>query len=86
MSEKKKKKKEKKEKVVYIDDGRTLADMSSVSYGRLSSKASGDKSSRSRAKDIWQTYWNAVKSMFLPMLITLGILTLAFLLLYLFMS
>lgn len=81
MSDKEKKKK--KEKVVYIDDGRTIADMSGVGFGGYASDKNRPKSS---ARDKWRTYWEAVKMMFVPMLVTLGIICVAFLLLYLAMS
>ena len=81
MSEKEKKKK--KEKVTYIDDGRTIADMSGVGFGGYASDKNRPKSS---ARDKWRTYWEAVKMMFVPMLVTLGIICVAFLLLYLAMS
>lgn len=81
MSDKEKKKK--KEKVTYIDDGRTIADMSGVGFGGYASDKNRPKSS---ARDKWRTYWEAVKMMFVPMLVTLGIICVAFLLLYLAMS
>ena len=81
MSDKEKKKK--KEKVIYIDDGRTIADMSGVGFGGYASDKNRPKSS---ARDKWRTYWEAVKMMFVPMLVTLGIISVAFLLLYLAMS
>ena len=59
----------KKEKVTYIDDGRTLADMSGVTGGRLTRKSG---TPRPRAKDVWSTYWSAVRMMFLPMLAFMG--------------
>ena len=59
MSDKEKKKK--KEKVVYIDDGRTIADMSGVGFGGYASDKNRPKSS---ARDKWRTYWEAVKMMF----------------------
>ena len=65
-----KKKKEKKPKVKYIDDGSTIADMSNVGYG---SHGRGARCSSS-AKEKWQTYWEAVKMMFVPMLIVIGII------------
>jgi len=70
------KKKTKKEKIRYIDDGRSLADLSGMKGG-LSSRLSGGTSSR--FSDIWRTYWSAVKMMVRPMLVTVGFLTLAFL-------
>lgn len=81
MSDKEKKKK--KDKVTYIDDGRTIADMSGFGFGGY---ANNNNRSRSSARDKWRTYWEAVKMMFVPMLVALGIISVAFLLLYLAMS
>ena len=78
MSEKKEKKK--KEKVTYIDDGRSLADMSSLGPRRVSS---GKDRPRSTFKEKWQTYWMAVRMMILPTLVVLGILGLTYLIMYL---
>ena len=59
--------KKKKEKIVYVDDGRTIADMSNVTGSRLSCRHPA--APRPKAKDVWDTYWNAVKMMFTPMLV-----------------
>ena len=59
----------KKEKITYVDDGRTLADMSGVGGPRLSRSAFKPAP---RAKEVWKTYWNAVKMMFLPMMAVIG--------------
>lgn len=68
-------KKGKKEKITYIDDGRTIADMSALGGGSKKSSHMYHESSGSRAKDIWTTYWGAVKMMFVPMLVVVcGIL------------
>lgn len=95
MSDKKKKK-----KVVYYDDGRTIADMSGL-YGKSSGDDadtnsdgnsqgySGGVPSRQPGntfKDKVATYWNTVKTMFLPMLATLGIIGGAFLILYIILE
>ncbi len=61
--------KKKKEKIVYIDDGRTIADMSNVSASRLSFGQKNSYRPRSTAKEKWQTYFGAVKMMFVPMLV-----------------
>lgn len=62
--------KKKKEKITYVDDGRTVADMSRVSGGmRLSHRRYGG--TRSSAKEIWKTYLGAVKMMFVPMLVVI---------------
>ncbi len=66
-------KKQKKPKVTYIDDGRSLADMSALGGGR---KYSG---SRGSLADQRRTFVNAMKMMIVPMLVTMGIITLAFL-------
>lgn len=73
-------KKKKREKPVYVDDGRTLADMSAIPGSRL---GGGNRlSTPGRARDIWQTYWQAVKMMFLPMLAVIGALVIIYLILY----
>ena len=79
------KKKKKKQKTVYIDDGRTLADMSGLG-GRRSSELRTDRSGRPRAsaKEQFETYKAAVKTMLVPMFITIGVICVAFGLLYLF--
>ena len=75
------KKKEKKEKVRYYDDGRTLSDMSGV---RPSPLSGGDLlRPRASAKAKWDTYWNAVKMMFGPMMVVIVILCIAYMILYL---
>ncbi len=70
--------KNKKKKITYIDDGRTIADMSAVG-----GKKSGEKKQKSTLKSQWQTYWDTVKLMFVPMLIVLGIIAVAFGIVYL---
>ena len=70
-----KKEKPKKEKVRYIDDGRTIADMSGVSAG----KSRLGMGSTSPVGDIWRTYWSAVRMMLLPTLVAVGFLAVAFL-------
>ena len=72
-------KRKKKPKVVYIDDGRTIADMSNVGYGT----PKAPRATGSTARDKWRTYWEAVRMMLVPMLVTLGIITVAYLLLFL---
>ena len=68
-------KKNKKEKVTYIDDGRTIADMSGIP-SRLEWTKRGTTSPFGA---IWNTYWNAVKMMFKPMLVVIGFLVVVFL-------
>lgn len=67
--------KKKKEKIIYIDDGRTISDMSDVK-GNLDWTRKGTTSS---LKDIWRTYWSAVGMMVKPMLVTIAFLIAAFL-------
>lgn len=68
-------KKQKKEKITYIDDGRTIADMSGLPPRAQWAK----KGTTSSFGDIWSTYWNATKMMFKPTLIAIGFLIVAFL-------
>ncbi|MDO4420307.1 MAG: hypothetical protein Q4B92_08105 [Ruminococcus sp.] len=65
--------KPKKEKVIYIDDGRTIADMSGLPPRRNWLK----KGTTSSFKDIWRTYFSAVKMMIRPMLVVLGFIAAA---------
>lgn len=72
----------KKEKIIYVDDGRTLADMSGISSGRRL----GDRNPYRPApkfKDVWKTYWNAVRMMVKPMLVVIAAMTVVYLLAYL---
>lgn len=73
----------KKEKIFYVDDGRTLADMSGVSSPGLSGKSG---QFRSGMKDQWQTYKSAVKMMIRPMLLVTGALVVAYGVLYILLS
>ncbi len=82
-----KKEKKKKEKITYIDDGRTIADMSGTRGGMLSSRPKKErtKPTISAHQTPFQTYCNAVRMMIVPMLVTLGIIAVAFLLMRLLM-
>lgn len=68
-------KKLKKEKVVYIDDGRTIADMS----GLPQRSRWMHRGTTSSFRDIWRTYWSAVRMMFRPMLVVIGFIIAVFL-------
>ncbi len=70
----------KKEKVQYVDDGRSLADMSNVGPRRLPKRKKGVPSSN--AKDIWNTYWDAVKMMITPMLVVVVALIIVYMVLW----
>ena len=85
--------KKKKEKIIYVDDGRTIADMSGV--GGMRSRNTGRpespkkkeepkllRSGRGTLREQADTYFTAVRMMFLPMLVVIGILTLAFLIVW----
>lgn len=61
-------KKPKKEKIIYIDDGRTIADMSDLPPRNEWLK----KGTTSSFKDIWCTYWSAFRMMIKPMLVVIG--------------
>ncbi len=72
----------KKEKITYIDDGRTLADMSGVDSGAGKYFKSGAPS-YSSFKDKWSTFWGAFRMMLLPTLAVCGGILVLFLLMYL---
>lgn len=79
-------KKKKKKKTVYIDDGRTIADMSAFQKPSLFGSQKKDDKPIVRpltTKKPIETFLSAMKSMFIPMLVTIGIISLAFLLVYL---
>ena len=70
-------KKREKEKTVYIDDGRTIADMSGVQGG--ASKYFRDNGpSYSSFKDKWTTFFDAFRMMLLPTLAVGGAMALLF--------
>jgi hypothetical protein len=77
-------KNKKKEKAIYIDDGSSFADMSSVGRGGLRGDIGKFRKSTGRPtfKECFKTYIEAVKMMVKPMLITIGFLTVAFLIIY----
>ncbi|MBR1867308.1 MAG: hypothetical protein IJ800_01865 [Clostridia bacterium] len=75
----KKNKKDKKEKIVYYDDGSTIADMSAVNkYGKKDERPRSPKKN-STFKEKWNTYWDAVRLMVIPMFIVLGFLLVLYL-------
>lgn len=94
-SKKEKKEKKKKEKVVYIDDGSTVFDMSGLrqtkkpfapdihGYGTPKKKR---QKPPSRFRAILNTYFDSVKLMLLPMLVFIGIIAVAFFFLWLIFS
>lgn len=74
--------KKKKEKVEYVDDGRSLADMSEVGGG-LGDLFRNDTPSYSSFMDKWKTFWTAFRFMLLPTLVVSVGLGLLYLILYL---
>lgn len=75
----------KKEKITYIDDGRTVADMSNVSGGWTRSNRN-PYTPRSSFKEQWNTYWSAVKLMFKPLLVVVAGLLVIYVILYILFS
>lgn len=74
----------KKEKITYIDDGRTIADMSGI-QGGFSSRRRPSWQPALRFKDVWNTYWAVVKLMLRPMLVVvIGLIVIYAVLLILF--
>ncbi len=67
--------KKKREKITYIDDGRTIADMSNLPQRASWTK----KGTTSSFKDIWRTYWQATKMMLKPTLVAVGFLVVIYL-------
>lgn len=70
-----KKEKKKKEKITYIDDGRTIADMSALPERHAWTK----RGTSSSFREIWRTYWSATRMMLKPTLVAVGFLFAAFL-------
>ena len=75
-------KKDKKKKVTYIDDGRTIADMSGVGRRKPEKGLENLDRPKSNFKAQWNTYWSTVKMMFLPMLVVMGFICVLFLILW----
>lgn len=71
----------KKEKITYVDDGRTIADMSGVGGSRLNDR--NPYRPAPKFKDVWKTYWSAVKMMLKPMLVVIAAICVVYLLSYL---
>ncbi len=99
MSTDKNQPKKKKEKIIYIDDGSTIADMSGVGRRPRSTRTMGGgmppphgrngtrkRPPTTRAGSIWQTYTQAVRTMIGPMLVTLGGISVVFLLVWIILG
>ena len=76
-----KKGEKKKKKVTYVDDGSTIADMSGVTggFGRRQENISNIESRKT-------TFFRAMRQMFVPMLVTMGFISLIFLIAYILLS
>lgn len=82
----KKSNKPKKEKPIYIDDGSTIADMSALPGGRRKGAGEYPRPTPKKGgkwREYTATYFAAVRMMILPMFVTIGILSVAFLILWL---
>lgn len=80
------KNKKKKEKIIYVDDGSTVADMSGVDGKKKASNSRQKKANssyRGGFRDQFKTFTDAQRAMLMPMLVTLAIIAIAFLLVYL---
>ena len=92
MGKDQKQPKKKKEKIVYVDDGSTVSDMSGLRGNtplRRPVQPSYEKPKRqptTRAGSVWQTYVGAVRSMIGPMLIFLGGMSVVFLLIWIILG
>lgn len=73
--------KEKKQKTVWVDDGRSFADMSGVPRGLF--RPSSAPKSPSSAREKWETFRTVFRMMLLPTLVAAGALALGYLLLWL---
>lgn len=70
----------KKEKIRYIDDGRTIADMSGLRSGpRLHTNPYRPPL---KFKEVLKTYFSAVKLMFMPMLVVVVGICIIYMILY----
>jgi hypothetical protein len=70
-------KKQKKEKTIYVDDGRTIADMSEI-QGGASKYFRNDIPSYSTFKEKWTTFFDAFRMMLLPTAVICGGMALVF--------
>lgn len=70
----------KKEKITYIDDGRTIADMSDVAGGF---RKRSTYTPRPKFKEVWKTYWGAVRMMLVPMAVVVAAMAVIYLIMLL---
>ncbi|MBQ8415701.1 MAG: hypothetical protein IJX13_02200 [Clostridia bacterium] len=74
-------KKQKKEKIVYVDDGSTVVDMSALGTDRKAPRNtmySSAKKTKARWREILGTYLESMRMMLIPMLIVMGLITVVF--------
>ena len=72
----------KKEKITYIDDGRTIADMSNVSpVGGFRKR--NPCTPHPKFKEVWKTYWSAVRMMLVPMAVVVAAMAVIYLIMLL---
>ena len=74
-------KKQKKEKIIYVDDGSTIADMSALGNGKKESQSmmySSARKPKARWREILDTYFESVRMMLLPMLVVMGLIAVVF--------
>ena len=77
--------KQKKEKIIYIDDGRTIADMSNVSGGFRNPQRPKYVPPASLGQQL-KTFWNAMKMMFGPMMVVVCGLVIIYIILFVIFS
>ena len=77
----------KKKKVIYIDDGSTIADMSSVGKSTFSTESTSSNKIRlgffHDIKMQLRTFFDTMKLMVLPMMVVMGFIAVVFLLAWL---
>lgn len=78
-----KQKKKKKEKIVYIDDGSTLADMSALDRSGKRRTEGEHRTPRASVREQLGTFFAAMRMMLLPMLFVMLVLSLTFLIFWL---
>lgn len=75
----------KKEKITYIDDGRTIADMSGV-RGGLPKSDRNPYAPRASLKEQFGTFWSAMKMMLRPMLVVVAGIAVIYIIMYILFS
>ncbi len=82
---KREEKKKKKEKIIYVDDGSTIVDMSALGGASEGEKPYRDDTQKPlpRWRQILRTYFESMRLMILPMLVFMGLIAVAFFILWL---